>query len=357
MTTRKWYEIKAMAANGQPVADGVEVARTSISIHDEIGAWGVNARDFIEDFSKIPTDKPIDLSVHSVGGSCYEALAIYHVLARAKDRIVARIEGVALSAASMIVMAAGRVEMPENAYMMIHNPLMVSIGDHREMQAVADLLGKLKSSFASIYCAKTGKSEADIIAMMDAETWMTGKEAVEHGFADAVTDAVAATASLSDADRARFGNVPKALSAAPTPAPTKTPPVATPSEPAAMAPDAVADACTSAGLAALAAPLIRAQATPEAVTQRLAEASEISALAQAAGRPADADLLILAGVSVETARTRLAAARAAELPPIDPAAPSDSADPNDQEGGPRAALSARLNFSNIYARRQSGGKA
>lgn len=353
--TKKWYEIKAMAADGKVAADAAEIARAEISIHDEIGAWGIMARDFIADFNKIPTSAPIDLSVHSVGGSCYEALAIYHVLARSKERIVARVEGVALSAASMIVMAAGKVEMPANAYMMIHNPLMATIGDHREMQSVADLLGKLKSSFAAIYCAKTGKSEADVIAMMDAETWMTGEEAVAEGFADTVIDAVEAVASLSESTQARFVKVPQAL--APSPTPPAVPAADPAPGPTAMPADKIAAACAEAGLAALAAPLIRAESSPEAVTQRLAEAREIAALAQAAGRPADAELLVLAGVSVETARARLTAARAAELPPIDPTTSSDPARPDGEPTGARAALNARLNFSNIYSRRQAGAKA
>jgi len=342
--TKKWYDIKALAANGQPASGEATATRAVISIHDEIGAWGVMARDFIAEFNSIPATAQIELSVHSCGGSCYEALAMYHVLARAKDRLVARVEGVALSAASMIVMAAGRLEMPANAYLMIHNPLTVAAGDHREMQAVADLLEKLKGSFAAVYCAKSGKSEAEVLAMMDAETWMTGAEAVAHGFADAVTDAVEAVARLPEDAQRRFASVPRALAAAPAPAQPK------PAASAAMPADEVAGACIEAGMAALAPLLIRAQAAPEAVKQRLDEARDIAALAQAAGRPADAELLVLAGVSVETARARLTAARGAEIPPISPHAQADpqkAADP----------VAQKLDFRNIYSRRQAGNQA
>ena len=94
---KKWYSIQSSAQSGAPA---------KISIHDEIGAWGVTARDFIRDFDSLPQDSNIELSVHSPGGSVFEALAIYHVLNRAKDRITARVEGLAASAASLIVMAA-----------------------------------------------------------------------------------------------------------------------------------------------------------------------------------------------------------------------------------------------------------
>jgi hypothetical protein len=123
-----------------------------------------------------------------------------------------------------------------------------------------------------------------------------------------------------------------------------------------MPADEVASACVEAGVAPLAALLIRSQATPEIVKQRLAEAKEITALAHAAGRPADADLLILAGVSVETARTRLIAARGGEVPPINPHAPDDaSGDASKKDSA--AKLSNRLNFRNIYSRRQAENKA
>ena len=88
---KKWYSIQSSAQSGAPA---------KISIHDEIGGWGITARDFIRDFDALPQDAAIELSVHSPGGSVFEALAIYHVLARVKDRLTARVEGLAASAAA-----------------------------------------------------------------------------------------------------------------------------------------------------------------------------------------------------------------------------------------------------------------
>lgn len=357
MSKKSWFTIKALGADDKPVETNA-AKKVVISVHDEIGAWGVNARDFIAAFKSIPADAQIELSVHSIGGSCYDALAMYHVMVGAKDRITARVEGVALSAASMIIMAAGRVEMPTNAYLMVHNPACGWFGDYKEMEATADLLKKLQASFATIYCAKSGKSEADVIAMMDAETWMTGDEAVAQGFADATTDAVVATAKLSEDAQRRFGKVPKALSEQPAPAPTPAPTNSNPPAPApavptpeAMPADQVATACAEAGYATLAAPLIRLKADKTTVEARLATAREITALSAAAGRPGDAADLIAAGTSVDDARAALIAARASAAPAITSSAPAEPSNPT--QADPKADLEKRINFNTIYASRKA----
>lgn len=352
----KWYEIKALAANGQPVADGETADRYVISIHGDIGFWGVTASDFIAEFSAIPDDKPILLSVHSDGGEVLESLAIYHVMARARDRITARVEGLAASAASAIIMAAGKIEMPANAYLMIHSPFSVAVGDYSELRAASDVMKKMNDSYAAIYAERSGKDIAEIEEIMAAETWLNGTEAVAAGFADVVLDALPAHAHLSEQAQARFQKAPQALVAEPAPKTDPTPAPNPDPDPAAsldpMPADEVAVACVDAGFPALAAPLIRAAADPAAVTQRLDEAREISALATSAGRPEDAELLVLAGVSVESARARLTAARAANVPAISPHAPSDA-----PEGeGDSKPVAKKLDFRNIYSARQAANK-
>lgn len=330
---KKWYSIQSSAQSGAPAR---------ISIHDEIGAWGVTARDFIRDFDSLPQDSNIELSVHSPGGSVFEALAIYHVLNRAKDRITARVEGLAASAASLIVMAASRIEMPENAYLMIHNPWAVAIGDSEAMHAMADMLDKVKGSLTAIYVRRTGKSDEEIVALLDSETWMTGAEAVASGFADAVIDAAPVSAKVSDAARAHFLKLPQALSA-----------------PEAMPADAVAAACADAGFGKLAASLIRAKATSTTVTARIGEAQEIVALAKAAGRPGDAEPMILNGLSTEVAREKLLAARASSNSGVtgqNSVTNSGFEAPEENQGDGDGKPAASINFRSIYSARQAANK-
>jgi hypothetical protein len=81
-------------------------------------------------------------------------------------------------------MAADKIIMPKNAMMMIHNPLGIAVGDAMAMRQEADLLDRAKIAILSTYTGKTKKLEKAISDLMDAETWMTGEEAVKNRFAD-----------------------------------------------------------------------------------------------------------------------------------------------------------------------------
>jgi ATP-dependent Clp protease protease subunit len=70
--------------------------------------------------------------------------------------------------------------------MMIHNPATISIGDEREMQKAIDMLGEVKESIINAYEIKTGLGRGKIANLMDAESWMNAKKAVELGFADSI---------------------------------------------------------------------------------------------------------------------------------------------------------------------------
>jgi len=358
----KWYDIKALAEDGSPATEAKPAARASIAIFDEIGGWGVTAKQFIEDFNALPADIPIDLSIHSPGGEVFEALAIYHVLASARARLTARVLGLAASAATLPLMAAGRRTAAANAYIMVHNPVTFSWGDAEEMREAATLLDRITGSLANIYATNTGGQHADILKMMEDETWLDGQAAADAGFIHEVTDAMPVAARLSEPVRARFAKVPQALLSAPpssthNPAPDDGAPasvpapqtqVDTPQAPAPMPADEVALACLAANEPDLAPLMIRAQLDADSVRRRLNEASDIRALAVAAGRADDAQSLIMAGASVAHARAQLLAARAADVPAILPHAPSGG----DAQDDAQSRLDARLSVANIYARRR-----
>ena len=214
MSRKTWFTIRNAASAEAPA---------EISIHDEIGAWGVSAKDFLSQLRSIAAATPITLSIHSPGGEVFDGLAIYHAL-KARGNVTVRIEGLAASMASVIAMAGTRIEMPRNAFMMIHNPSGFAVGDSADMRQLADLLDKIKGSLIAAYRERTKKSDEDLTAMMDAETWLTGEEAVEHGFADATTEEVALSASAFKTARitAALRHAPSALfDIAPPPSPSR----------------------------------------------------------------------------------------------------------------------------------------
>ena len=128
----------------------------------------------------------IDVWINSPGGDCYAAAQIYNMLMEYKGNVAVKIDGIAASAASVVAMAGSTVEISPLGMLMIHNPMTVSIGDTHEMERTITFLSEIKESIINAYEIKTGLSRAKISRLMDAETWMNAKKAVELGFADSV---------------------------------------------------------------------------------------------------------------------------------------------------------------------------
>ena len=196
---RSWYAIRARA-------EGAEV-----SIYDEIGAYGVSAKTFLDELGALPGEAPLTLRLNSPGGSVFDAVAIYNALKRHAGPVSVWIDGIAASAASYVAMAGDEVVMPENAFLMIHDPSGVVLGTAEDMRAMAEALDKIKGSLVAGYVAKSGGAEDGISALMAKETWLDAAEAVELGFADRLAEPVQIAARF---DVARFRNAPSALAGA-----------------------------------------------------------------------------------------------------------------------------------------------
>lgn len=124
--------------------------------------------------------------INSPGGDVFAAAQIYNMLMDYTGNITVKIDGIAASAASVIAMAGGEVMMSPVSMMMIHNPITIAIGDTEEMNKAIGMLKEVKESIINAYELKTGQSRAKISHLMDAESWMNAKKAVELGFADSI---------------------------------------------------------------------------------------------------------------------------------------------------------------------------
>ena len=190
---KSWYTIRARAS-------GMEVLS-----YDEIGAYGVTAKGFLAELGALPDDASIDLRLNSPGGSVFDAVAIYNALKRHTGEITVWIDGIAASAASYIAMAGDEIVMPENAFLMIHDPSGLVMGTAEDMRSTAEALDKVKGSLIQGYASKSGKADEDIATLMAAETWIDAREALDLGFIDRIAEPVKLAASF---DVARFRNAP-----------------------------------------------------------------------------------------------------------------------------------------------------
>lgn len=128
----------------------------------------------------------ITVWINSPGGDVFAAAQIYNMLMDYPGRVTIRIDGLAASAASMIAMAGTTVEISPVGMFMVHNPSTAVIGDTQEMQAAIVMLNEVKESIINAYELKTNLSRQELADLMDAESWLNAKKAVELGFADKI---------------------------------------------------------------------------------------------------------------------------------------------------------------------------
>jgi len=199
---RTWYEFKASD-------DGKK--ETQLYLYNEIGGFGKNASDFVRDLQTVPQDNRVVLRIHSPGGDVLDGHAIFNALRAHPGGLTTQIDGLAASMASVVALAGDPVRMAGNGLMMIHNVSAGMHGDSEDLRQMADVMDKIQETIKAIYSAKTGLSKKKIQEMMDAETWMTAKEAVDLGFADEITGDLKMAAKF---DLSKFKNPPALLTPA-----------------------------------------------------------------------------------------------------------------------------------------------
>ncbi|MGC2970390.1 head maturation protease, ClpP-related [Paraburkholderia aspalathi] len=329
MKNRKWWDIKAMTnAQGAAVAE--------IRIYDEIGFWGTDAKTFIAQLDTAAASATeLIVAVNSPGGDVFDAFAIYNALRRYAGKVTARVDGVAASAAGLVVMAGDQVVMPENAMLMIHNPWTIALGTAADLRSTADMMDKARDGILAAYRRKSGQTDEELTAMMDAETWLTALEAQSLGFCDVIEEPVRLAASTNAAGLlARFRNSPEPVQALveagsdapsstaqisndpavndlsaenpPEPVPQDPEPVVVPEEPGVLAAH-VFNACRAANLSMCAESIVTLTALKDRSTidSAIRDATDIAGLCLAAKLPELTAQFVGDGLNPDQVRARL----------------------------------------------------
>lgn len=306
-----WYDIRARAS-------GAEVA-----IYDEIGAYGVTAKGFLAELGALPAGTPVDLRLNSPGGSVFDAVAIHNALKRHDGPVTVWIDGIAASAASYVAMAGDEIVMPENAFLMIHDPAGLVMGTAEDMRAMAEALDKVKGSLVAGYAAKSGRAPEEVSALMAAETWFDAADAVAQGFADRIADPVRIAATF---DIARFRNAPPvlvdAIEAEPEPDDESDGTNTEATDDAHQVEDAEDEQAAASGARqppAETPPPSGAPPDPAAIrAEAIAHARAVVDLCRLAGQPQMAGRFLEEDASLDEVRSRLLAAKAEAEPEIAP---------------------------------------
>lgn len=157
--------------------------------------WGdeVTPKAFRDELAKYPG--PISVRINSPGGDVWAGVSIYNALSEHEGEVTVKVDGIAASIASIIAMAGDKIIMLPGSMMMVHQPWTMAAGNKDELANVITMLEKTGESLVDIYVARTRKSKDEIVALLEAETWMTAEDAVELGFA---TEAQPAKTTISD---------------------------------------------------------------------------------------------------------------------------------------------------------------
>lgn len=179
----RWAEMPLAADAGEDA---------TITIYDVIGEdfWtggGVTAKRVSAALRTIGK-RDVTVKINSPGGDLFEGIAIYNLLRKHEAKVSVEVLGWAASAASIIAMAGDEIAMGLGTFMMVHNAWGLVVGNRHDMREAAGLFDEFDGAIADIYEARTGAERDAIVALMDAETFMNGKTAVEKGFADSVDE-------------------------------------------------------------------------------------------------------------------------------------------------------------------------
>lgn len=198
MPNKSWFSVKNLGGGS-----------VDVSIHNEIGIWGVDAADFLAEIAD-QSITHINLSVNSPGGSFIHGLAMYHGLLNHPARVEGEVLALAGSAASLVLMACDHIKMPSNTYIYAHEPVASAGGYIDDIMKTVDVMRQFREDIVDIYQRRTGLDRDRVAALMAAESMINAADALEMGFADEVTGAIE-VAALSPDFAKHFKNLPPAL--------------------------------------------------------------------------------------------------------------------------------------------------
>ncbi len=166
-----------------------------IYLYGDITVWSeASARSIVAQIAEAErTAAEIALHIHSYGGSVIEGNMIINALRNCRIPVTAYVDGIAASMAAMLLTAAGKVYMSENALLMLHAPAACYTsgrGTAEEHTKTAEMLRSLEQLFVKALMVRTGKSEKAVKAWMSGDNWFSAQQALDAGLIDGIVDAI-----------------------------------------------------------------------------------------------------------------------------------------------------------------------
>lgn len=167
------------------------------------------ASELLADLDELSTKDNITVHINSSGGELFAGLSIYNRLKALPANITTVVDGLAASAASLIFQAGDIRQVHASSTVMVHQAMAFMWGYYQsnDMEKLIKQLEACDSAVANVYAEASGKDIKEMMELVNAETWMTGQEAVDYGFADEViSDDMNISMSLSHDKKYVFVN-------------------------------------------------------------------------------------------------------------------------------------------------------
>lgn len=210
----QWDTPPSARERWHPEIQSATVQTNTINIYDAIGSDGMGGGTTATRISaalRAIGKQDVTVSLNSPGGNFFEGIAIYNLLREHPAKVTVQVVGLAASAASIIAMAGDDIEIAKSGFLMIHNSWGVVIGNRFDLVAAADQLKQFDAAMASVYADRTETDIKAVQRLMDAETWFTGEEAVQAGFASSLLSADQITEKPTDPTNATLRKIDIAL--------------------------------------------------------------------------------------------------------------------------------------------------
>ncbi|MCF6780909.1 head maturation protease, ClpP-related [Stutzerimonas stutzeri] len=128
-------------------------------------------------------ERDVTVYINSPGGDMFEGIAIYNRLREHSHKVTTKVLGMAASAASVIYLAGAERQVASSAFLMIHNCWTFLAGNRHYLRDVADDMEEFDAAMADLYAETSAQPVESMAEMMDDETFIRGKRAVEIGLA------------------------------------------------------------------------------------------------------------------------------------------------------------------------------
>lgn len=167
---------------------------------------------FCEQIQDIAEGEQLEIEISSEGGSVTAGNIIVSKirdLSKSGHQTTAHVISLAASMASVIACACDNLIIDSNAFLMIHCVWSCVQGNAEQLRKEADTLDLFTKSLISVYRSKFDKTDEEIMAYLQAETWILGEQAHRYGLKCTVNSVGAEIKIAAKVDLSKFKNLPK----------------------------------------------------------------------------------------------------------------------------------------------------